>query len=253
MNLFRREIKFQISESLAREIKDYLITYCEMDHYSKIEPDGQYIINSLYLDSPSMFLLEQKRNDRVKRFSMRIRTYGDCPKFPAFIEKKKRVDGFIHKTRVPVRSDQDLFALKNSISPEMTGVSAINQQRFESAIYDILSLGLQPKIMTRYRRNAWFGRFDTYSRVTFDRNLVCYSEQDYNIFPSTSRFRNYDHCDQFESRDGNVVLELKCESKIPLWMSLLIQKFRLKQLQFSKYDSSWTYLTTETEFVSQSL
>ena len=114
----------------------------------------------------------------------------------------------------------------------------------ESSSY-IIKHGLTPKMKTNYQRKAFIGDFDIYSRVTFDRRMRCYPETAYNIFPDRAKFVNYDHQDQFDDAGENVVLELKCELKVPGWMQRLIRNFELRQAQFSKYDSSWTYLETK--------
>jgi hypothetical protein len=51
---------------------------------------------------------------------------------------------------------------------------------------------------------------------------------------------NYDIPDYFEEPGQKVVLELKCEKKIPLWMVDLIQRFDLSLGSFSKYGNSLT-------------
>lgn len=247
MDLVRREIKFQINQTLAYEIQSYLETYCDLDFHSRVEPSGHYVINSLYLDSPSMFLLEQKRSDRVRRFSMRIRSYGQRPEFPAYLEKKNRIDGFIRKTRVAIRNTDQIGILRGQVFLNEIPMSEKDRIQYSNSQFDILSLGLKPKIMTRYERKAYFGLFDNYSRVTFDRNLRFYKENDFNIFPKNHLFQNYDHEEQYNEREANIILELKCEAKVPLWMNILIQKFRLRQMQFSKFDSSWTYMTAGSD------
>ncbi len=92
-----------------------------------------------------------------------------------------------------------------------------------------------------------FGRDDVYSRVTFDRRMRCYRESDYRIFPELTKFKNYDHEGQYDVANANVVLELKCELKVPGWMQEMIRRFELRQAQFSKYDSSWTFLESPGE------
>ncbi len=240
MNLTRRELKFQIPERLIQPIIDYVSPYMEMDKYSQIAPEGYYTINSLYLDSDQMGLLQEKRVNAPSRFSMRIRSYGDQPKYPAFLEIKYRVNQFIRKQRSRLDSEEvfEYFRGENDLAKELVE----NDLCLNKAGYEIVRRGLKPKIMTQYQRMAFFGRFETYSRLTFDRRLRCYPEDQYQIFPKTERFSNYDQGEFFVSGQAEYVLELKTELKVPFWMLNLIRHFELRQMQFSKFDSSWTQL-----------
>jgi SPX domain protein involved in polyphosphate accumulation len=238
-NWLRREIKFQISRSQVEPICKFMAPYCEMDHYSRLSPDGYYLINSLYLDTSRMLLLERKRANLSRRHAIRIRTYGESPKFPGFVEIKGRVDQWVHKRRAAITRPETIAFLKHGTG----GVENpdLGNPTFRDACFQIFQLGLAPKIMTQYRRLAFFGLSEPYARVTFDRQLRAYKESEYNIFPDVSKLTYYDHQDQYESREQNVVLELKCEAKIPFWMKDMVRHFELRQQQFSKYDSSWTF------------
>jgi len=243
MNLTRRELKFQIPLALVEPISAYLEAFCEIDKYSKRSPDGYYTINSLYLDNDQMRLLENKRANLPRRFSMRIRSYGEQPALPAFMEIKAKADMLINKRRCLITSPDTIRWLDEGQGDSPDLGNAV----MHTACYNILRLGLKPKMMTQYRRKAYFGLYDTYSRVTFDRQMRCYPEGGYNIFPREDLFVNYDHEEQYNTGEGNVVLELKCELKVPAWMSALIRHFQLRQSQFSKYDSSWSYLTEDKD------
>jgi hypothetical protein len=241
MDLTRRELKYQIPLSMVEPISRYLENYCEMDKYSKLAGDGYYVINSLYLDSDRMLLLERKRANLAHRFSMRIRSYGMNAKWPAFMEIKSKRDLMMNKKRCAITNWDTVQFMRDGQS---RGVNPdLAHPVLKTACYHILNLQLKPKIMTQYQRKAYFGLFDPYSRVTFDRRMRCFQESEYNLFPEPERFKNYDHADNYASPDATVVLELKCELKVPFWMSNLIRKFDLRQAQFSKYDSSWTFLT----------
>src|SRR5687768_410246 len=104
MNLTRREIKYQIPLSMVGPICDFIEPFCEIDKYSKRSPDLYYTINSLYLDNHQMLLLERKRANLARRFSVRIRAYGDLPAYPAFMEIKAKADLMINKRRCAITS-----------------------------------------------------------------------------------------------------------------------------------------------------
>lgn len=245
MNLTRREIKYQIPLEMVGPICDFIEPFCEIDKYSKRSPDLYYTINSLYLDNHNMLLLERKRANLAKRYSMRIRSYGEKPVYPAFMEIKSKADLMINKKRCAITSVDTMDFLRTG---RMGGDNPdFAHPVMQDACYKILRLGLAPVMMTQYRRKAYFGMFDEYSRITFDRHMRCYPEKEFNILPNEAKFVNYDHEDQYTTGEGNVVLELKCELKVPPYFSALIKKFDLKQSSFSKFDSSWSYLNDEVD------
>jgi SPX domain protein involved in polyphosphate accumulation len=245
MNLTRREIKYQIPLEMVEPICEFIEPFCEIDKYSARSPDLYYTINSLYLDNHNMLLLERKRANLARRYSMRIRSYGENPIYPAFMEIKAKADLMINKRRCAITTPDTIEFMK-------TGVAApdnpdLKHPVLQNACYKMLRLGLKPVMMTQYRRKAYFGMFDEYSRITFDRQMRCYPETEFNIMPIERRLVNYDHEEKYRSLDGNIVLELKCELKVPPYFSALIKKFNLTQSSFSKFDSSWAYLNDEVD------
>lgn len=247
MNLLRRELKFQISSDMVQPISDFIAPYCGLDHYSSIVPDNHYVINSLYFDTPNMLFLNRKRQDLAGRFSMRLRSYGREPKFPAFFEVKSKINQWVHKKRAAITSHETVNFFMDGIGGN--GNKDLNHPYLREICHDLIRLNVGPKMMTQYERKAYFGIYEPYSRVTFDRNMKCYPEPDFNIFPIDRNFANYDHDLQYSEEASGVVLELKCEQKVPKWMFDLIQKFELDHKQFSKFDSSWTYLN-DKEFMN---
>jgi hypothetical protein len=245
MNLTRREIKYQIPLELVGPICRFIEPFCEIDKYSKRSPDLYYTINSLYLDNDKRLLIERKRANISNRYSMRIRTYGDNPVYPGFMEVKAKVDQMINKRRSAITTPDTIAFLKTGHADPNN--PDLKHPYMQNACYKIIRLGLKPVMMTQYRRKAYFGLFDEYSRITFDRQMRCYPESEYNIMPDNSRFVNYDHEEQYGTGDGNVVLELKCELKVPAYFQALIKKFNLRHSSFSKFDSSWSYLHDDVD------
>lgn len=60
LELERYELKYQIPLEMVDPISKYVETYCDMDYYSCISPENYYVINSLYLDTPSLYLWRHK-------------------------------------------------------------------------------------------------------------------------------------------------------------------------------------------------
>jgi hypothetical protein len=237
--LERYELKYRIPMSMVKPICNFIDAFCEMDHYSATSPDHFYTINSLYLDSPRLYFLRQKEAGVSNRFSMRIRSYGDDPKPPYFFETKYKLREFVKKRRGKVKLDNwaELFDRPELVSG-LEDDSQANVQHF----LDIASIyNVSPVIFAQYRRLAYLSTIDDYARVTFDRDLRYMSTNEFTVRPEEKRMCHYDNLDAFIEPGTNVVLELKCERKVPVWIVDLIKHFDLTQGSFSKYHASMTH------------
>lgn len=240
--LERYELKYLIPMSLVKPISDYIAPFCEMDHYSIQSPDNFYTINSLYLDTPRLYFLRQKEATVANRFSMRVRSYGDDPKPPYFFETKYKLREFVKKRRgkVSLPNWAELFE-RPELVEQLDEASRKHTQHF----LDIATIyNAQPVIFAQYRRLAFLSTVDDYARVTFDRDLRYMPTTEYDVRPIENRMVHYDIPDAFGDMGTNVVLELKCERKIPVWIVELIRHFDLTRGSFSKYHSSMEHQYT---------
>jgi VTC domain len=235
LNFERFELKYLIPESMIKPISDYIERYCVLDPHA--DETGSYWINTLYLDSNDLRLFRRRENDEDRRFTMRIRSYGNQPKPPYFAEIKYKQDGVVKKYRHAFGNDLLQSLRDNPSSPPfhaLTELPSKNLAMFTrlGEIYDV-----SPKILTRYRRIAYMSIIDSYARVTFDVDLQYQEEKNYNLTPDSRAMTHYDNPLRFHS-GCNVILELKCDTQVPLWMIDLIRRFNLQRSGFSKYCSS---------------
>jgi SPX domain protein involved in polyphosphate accumulation len=233
----RYELKYQIPYRLVDPISKFVSAYCDMDYYSQISSDGFYRINSLYLDSPQLSFFENKENLLPHRMNMRIRSYGDQPEKPYYFECKEKKFDFVKKRRAKVMTDSIQSVIEGTNSPDEVDQGSLkNLNHF----LNIVSLyNAVPQVLTQYRRRAFLSNCEDYVRVTFDIDMKCKSESEYNIWPNQRDMYNYDVADIFDSDyESLAVLELKCESRLPMWFLDLIRLFELERGSFSKYGNS---------------
>ncbi|MES2856188.1 MAG: polyphosphate polymerase domain-containing protein [Bdellovibrionota bacterium] len=238
--LERYELKYVIPISLVEPICRFIEPYVEMDYYSQISPDKYYTINSLYLDTPTLYFLRQKDMGLTNRFSMRIRSYGDGSKPPYFFETKYKVREFVKKKRGKVKFTNwnELFGDREAVEELLATVEPDSRANVEHFLNLTLTYNTSPVILTQYRRLAFLSTIDDYARVTFDRDLR-YAEENRLIIDANDRvLSHYDHPDAFLDSGTNVILELKAERKVPQWIIDVIQKFNLTQGSFSKFGNS---------------
>jgi len=235
--LERYELKYHIPFDLVEPISDFVKPYCSLDRYSEIEENNFYVINNLYLDSVFYTFLKNRLEGAEKRFNMRIRSYGKKPVPPYFFEIKHKEGDIIKKFRAKCCCEniEQLFFSSDPVNEfGFTGNEAKNIDLFRQIA---ISYGVEPKILTQYKRKAWISDTDDYARVTFDVDLKCMEENSFNVIPDEKRLDNYDNETIFDP-GCSTILELKCyTSNVPSWMIDLIQRFNLKRGSFSKYSN----------------
>ena len=240
--LERYELKYLIPWSYVEPVSRFVEAYCELDEHSTHADDHFYTVNSLYFDTPGCEFLKQRLWGRMNRFNMRVRTYGDGTQPPYYLEIKHKKNLCIKKYRASARAEEWPQILTDPgyrVGIDQSPVERANKEKFLNLA---TSYGIEPKILTTYRRRAYFSTVDDYARVTMDVALRYRSESnlctalDDNMSP-------YDHENTFVanfiSDTASVVLELKCVvGQVPVWMLDLVRQFQLKQQGFSKYMQS---------------
>ncbi|MDA8793099.1 polyphosphate polymerase domain-containing protein [Bacteriovoracaceae bacterium] len=229
----RYELKYHIPLDLVEPICEFLTPYCEMDHFSKISPDDYYSINNIYLDTPNFLFLERRLAGVDERFNMRVRTYGDelTDDSLYLLEVKNKSKGFVRKTRAKVKDMSWFDHLDKGTYPETEESVIVND-----FAYDFFAKAhayrARPVAFTQYRRKALFSTIDDYARITFDKQLR-YCERDTYDF-SRKGLKYYDNANYFDPYTS-VILELKCETKVPMWFLDIIRRFNLSRSSFSKF------------------
>ncbi len=228
----RYELKYHIPFSLIDEIEKHIAPYCEMDHFSKKSESNFYTINNLYLDTPNFLFFKRKLHGEDDRFNMRIRTYGDEISKLYFLEVKNKSQGFVRKTRAQVK-DLTIFDRLENDKPIKEKREFIQNDFFHDFAHKVYAYGARPIVFTQYKRKAYFSTIDEYARITFDIDLKCIERRNYT-FERSPGMKNYDHS-QYYKDHTNVILELKCENKIPFWILDIVKKFNLTRTGFSKF------------------
>lgn len=235
--LQRYELKYLIPMELVEPISKAIETHCVLDHYSEISPDKFYTINSLYFDTMDYKFLMDKKLGAEPSYGFRIRSYGDFPKPPYYVEIKHKQNDFSNKLRALIPGNDWVSVIRTGEIPD--GLDPVSRGYLERFLRAVLIHDMEPKILTQYRRKAYLSQIDEYARITFDRDLRFQPEESFNLHPDETRMCHYDN-DELYGEEGysGVVLELKAEKKIPLWMIDLIKRFGLVRDSFSKYGSS---------------
>lgn len=240
----RFEYKYHVPEHLSDEIRHYIRPYLVKDPYCAKSPEGAYVINNLYWDSPHLAFFYAHLNKSIDRFKLRIRTYGAGEGSPiAFLEVKRKIRQVIVKTRVGVPRDRYEAIMRGDLHPELPAMEGAYLQDF---IGRMIQWGASPLLLIRYKREAYENVYDEDARVTFDREL-CYKRAD-GLDLRGDQARGWTYMDGPEAMPGVPtpnLLELKFTSFVPGWMRELVQRFGLQRTQFSKYLTSVQHLIDE--------
>jgi hypothetical protein len=230
----RYEMKYLITESQAREIRDFASCYAVHDEYFR--GGIGYTVCSLYVDSPELKLYRQTVEGKRNRFKLRIRFYDNEPSSPAFLEIKRRENILVRKKRATVgreailrflAGDQlrpcDLFYAQAAASLEADAL-----EEFCRLNRHIRGVG---STYVLYTREAYVSPGGNSFRVTFDRGI------------KTSPFNLRDNRLEVPTcaKPANVplvVLELKFTDRFPGWMRLLVDDFNLQKTSVPKYVES---------------
>jgi hypothetical protein len=234
--LERYELKYTIPCNLVEEISRFISPYCSLDKYSKKSPDLFYKINSLYFDTPDFLFMRRRIAREYKRFNMRIRSYGDDPRLPYFLEVKQKKGDVIKKLRAKVFDTNIKMLLNGPVSDEF--LTGDKEAPSRSAFLRMAHIyNAQPQVLVQYRRKAYISHCDDYARVTFDKELRFMEQHEYSPIPIKERMISCDVETGFDP-GCSLVLELKCyTSFVPLWMIDCIKTFQLHRRSFSKYST----------------
>jgi SPX domain protein involved in polyphosphate accumulation len=229
-NMFacRHELKYRISESMARAVSQFIKPYLHPDRYAKLQSDGTYPIVSLYFDSASLNLCRETIEGKKNRFKLRIRSYSDDHQAPRFFEIKRRINNIIIKSRSRVRQEdvEPVIVQKSLILPTDCS-DAKNLRQFQLYLH---TLNAKPVVLVRYMREAFEGDSDNRVRITLDRQLSYKTTREHKVTFGGSNW----HRVAMEF----VILEIKFTARYPAWLTQMVKTLNLKQTAMSKYVKS---------------
>lgn len=231
----RYEMKFVITAEQYAALSSSFSDKMQLDTYNR---DGKlYTIMNLYYDTPHNELVSQglKRADKY-RFKIRLRSYD--PQYPtAFLEIKKKVNGLVNKRRTLMYIDDvNPFLIEHKPVPE-SGI--IKPQVIREIDVIAKNMPLEPKVVLCYDRQAFFGTRpeDGDLRVTFDFNIRA-RRHDLDL-------RLGSHGTRILS-EGFVLMEVKVDKAVPLWLSRLMSQYGIRKQRFSKYGTEYTQYIQKT-------
>lgn len=215
----RVEKKYYITSTLATEFLERIQDRVVPDEY------GKSTVNNLYLDTPDFLLIRNSMDAVCYKEKLRIRSYN-TPKESdgVFLEIKKKFKGVVFKRRI-------YSSLENINNYLNTRIKPIDTQIMREIDYFLKVYNYPiPKMMISYDRQAYFLKDNTECRITFDSNLL---------------YRDYD-LDLTLGTYGKpiipkscVIMEIKTDGAVPLWLSNILSEMNIMPSRFSKYANAY--------------
>jgi hypothetical protein len=227
--MLRREYKFLAPVQILDDLRSAMEPYVELDKYAAIRPQKEYTVRSIYFDTLRLDYYHEKIDGIKNRKKIRIRCYNELEdKNIAFLEIKRKLENYIDKHRSPLKYEklEDLFYSGDieSYIIQKDADSIDNAKRF---FFQINKNLLRPINIVVYEREAFYSKFDSNIRITFDKNLR------YSSFPNFSQF--------FEEKilkpaiPKNFIFEIKFYKGYSEHFQNLINRFSLHRMAISKY------------------
>lgn len=229
MQASRFELKYIIPEPVARQVRDYVASFLELDENGRGKPDLSYPVHSLYIDSDGLETYWDTINGNKDRFKLRIRYYDDEPSSPVFLEIKRRANSCIQKQRVGVVREAVQMVLEGQLPPSSLVLG--KEPKHLQALQDFCRIQQQmrarPKLHVAYVREAYLPLSGNSARLTMDRQVRSEPDPEARLAVTMTA--------PVCIWESAVVLELKFTDRYPDWFGDLVRTFDLHQCGAAKY------------------
>ena len=220
INVMKRfEMKYILTPSQVEYVKRELQSYMKVDSY------GLTSIASLYYDTPDHRLIRASLEKPSFKEKIRLRSYGLAKEdSKIFLELKRKADGIVYKRRATTTLPQAalFFQGKEDVVQE-------DQIGKEITYFRDYYQNLIPSCLIIYDRVAYFQE-EGDLRLTLDANPR-YRVKDLNLTTSLEGIPLLP--------DGYVIMEIKVQESMPLWLTKILDDGKIYKNSFSKYGEAY--------------
>lgn len=223
------EFKYIVPVSQLDELREAIKPYVELDPYAAEMDANEYTVRSIYFDTARFDYYYEKIDGYKIRKKIRIRGYnvqkgGDT----VFMEIKR-------KLKEPIEKDREKMTfeiMKRLMAGE--GAQAYGDVEDDHGVngagkflYHVYRNNLKPVVLVVYEREAFFDRFKTEVRITFDKNLRGIA------YPTIDDL--YSEKNAVEANKGRFIFEVKFFDHFPGWLRPITGQLDLVRRSASKY------------------
>lgn len=227
----RKELKYFVTPLQYELIKNELLKHMEYDQYC--QNGASYMIYNLYFDTQDDAVIRRSIQKPYYKEKLRLRAYQPLSSGfePIFLELKKKIGGTVSKRRLILPYNSAMEFVTHGKIPETTNVR--DGQVLTEIRWFLQRNDVYPKVYISYERVAFFGRSDSGLRVSFDQNILtrrsCVDliKGDYGA----------------PLLEDKMLMEIKCQGSIPLWLTHILSEQKIYRTSFSKYGTEFkTYM-----------
>lgn len=223
----RREQKYLITHQQYVQLVKKITPYMRHDKYGI---EGKYTVTSLYFENPEQDIYFETKNKLKYRQKLRLRVYDTTDiNGTAFFEVKQKHNRVVNKRRLVMPLAEAYRYLKNDGDKSLATYKTSNVQVLREIDHFRKFYNLHPEMIVSYDRHAFHGVSDAELRITFDLNLKCRNED--------LALEHGPYGKQFIDKDL-VVLEVKVNNSVPLWLTRYLQELNCEQRSASKFCTS---------------
>jgi SPX domain protein involved in polyphosphate accumulation len=224
----RNEVKFIVNKEQFYFLCKELLKRMEYDRFCK--NGNPYTIYNVYFDTKNDDLIRKSLEKPYYKEKLRLRSY----KMPTekddmvFLELKKKIGGVVAKRRAILHYNEAMELIANGKFPNTNSyqdtqvVQEIKKFSSRNEVY--------PKVYISYERIAFFDKLNSNFRVSFDYNIITRREK--------VDLKDGDYGNELMDVD-TYVMEIKCDSSIPLWLTSILSQLKVYKTGFSKYGTEY--------------
>lgn len=224
---YKYVVPINLLESIRKEISNFTIP----DTFVLKEMNNEYVVRSIYFDTPHLSAYFEKIEGVRNRRKLRIRSYNNQEETNnVFLEIKSKIDqrGTKHRAVFNFRDLPELFKTKEIekyiLSSSDKEIAIATAQRF---LFNLIRSSMKPVVLVTYNREAFQGRFDNSLRITFDKKMR------YLPFPYLKQLYEEETLRDVFSK--YFIIEIKFNDGYAQWLQSIINKYNLTRQSISKY------------------
>ncbi len=224
----RYEIKYLIGPEQFEDIKAVLSKRMVPDKFCR--NTGSYMVYNIYFDTEHDDIIRRSLDKPYYKEKLRMRSYT-MPASGAdtvFLELKRKIGGIVAKRRAKMTLFDAKSFIENGIAPKPD--SYVDGQVLAEIADFLYRHPAKPKVFISYERTAFSQKDHSGLRVSFDRNIL--TRRDHVDFS----------CGDYGAElltDDRVLMEIKCDGHIPLWLCSLLSEMKIYKTNFSKYGTEY--------------
>ncbi len=216
----RYELKYLLTQAQKQAVLQAMEPHMALDQY------GRSTIRNIYFDTDDYRLIRHSIEKPAYKEKLRIRSYRQAQAdSTVFVELKKKYDSIVYKRRICLSEQETMqWLLRKKHCSQESQIS-------EEVDYFLDFYGdIHPAVFLSYEREAYFSKDGSDFRVTFDEKVLC-RQEDISLHSAVYGTELLP--------DDMVLMEIKCDRGIPLWMTAVLSREKIYKTSFSKYGTAY--------------